>query len=164
MTVYSDYAFTAITRTYIQEGENHLDGQQALDFARERATLKGGDSERGRHQMQVITAVIEKATSGTTILTNYADILDSVEGMFQMNIPTEMVSKLIKMQLSDMARWNVVSFSVKGTVAAEECYSMPGMRLSVMKPNQASVSKASRLIDMVLDGELLTEEVMSSIS
>ena len=164
VTVYSDYAFTAITRTYIQEGENHLDGQQALDFARERATLKGGDSERGRHQMQVITAVIEKATSGTTILTNYADILDSVEGMFQMNIPTEMVSKLIKMQLSDMARWNVVSFSVKGTVAAEECYSMPGMRLSVMKPNQASVSKASRLIDMVLDGELLTEEVMSSIS
>ena len=164
VTVYSDYAFTAITRTYIQEGENHLDGQQALDFARERYTLKGGDNERGKHQMQVITAVIEKATSGTTILTNYADILDSVEGMFQMNIPTEMISDLIKMQLEDMARWNIVSFSVTGSGDMAETYSIPGMLVSVTRPNQSSVSKASRLINMVLDGELLTEEVMSGIS
>lgn len=164
VTVYSDYAFTAITRTEIQEGENHLDGQQALDFARERATLKGGDNERGKHQMQVITAVIEKATSGTTIISNYTDIMASVEGMFQTNIATEMISDLMKMQLSDMARWNVVSFAVTGAGSMEECYSMPGMLLSVMKPNRTSVSKASRLIDMVLEGELLTEEVMSSIS
>ena len=34
ITVYSDYAFTAITRTYISQGENNLTGQQALDFAR----------------------------------------------------------------------------------------------------------------------------------
>ena len=62
VTVYSDYAFTAITRTDIKEGENHLTGQQALDFARERVTLPGGDNDRGKNQMKVITAVIEKAS------------------------------------------------------------------------------------------------------
>lgn len=164
ITVYSDYAFTAITRTPIKEGENQLDGQQALDFARERYTLKGGDSERGRHQMQVITAVIEKATSGTTIISNYSDIMASVEGMFTMNLPSELIGDLMKMQLSDMARWNVASFSVTGEGANLECYSLPGMLLSVTEPNKYSVSKASRLIDMIFDGELLTEEVMSSIS
>ena len=70
ITVYSDYSFKAIQRTKIVKGENYLTGQQALDFARERYTLAGGDNARGKNQMKVIKAVIEKATSGTTILTN----------------------------------------------------------------------------------------------
>ena len=163
ITVYSDYAFTAITRTDIQEGENHLTGQQALDFARERYTLPGGDNERGRHQMQVITAVIEKATSGTTIISNYSDIMASVEGMFTMNVPMELVSELMKMQLSDMARWNIVSYAVTGGDSMEECYSVMGQDLSVIIPYESSVSKASRLIDMVYSGEILTEEVISGM-
>lgn len=163
VTVYSDYAFTAIERTYIEEGENHLDGQSALDFARERYTLPGGDNERGRHQMQVITAVIEKATSGTTIISNYSEIMSSVEGMFTMNVPMEMISNLMKMQLNDMARWNINSYAVTGADAMEECYSWPGMELSVIIPYDSSVAKAERLIDMVFAGEILTEEVINSI-
>lgn len=163
ITVYSDYAFTAITRTPIAEGENHLTGQQALDFARERYTLPGGDNERGRHQMQVITAVIQKATSGSTILSNYSGIMASVEGMFSMNVPMEMISNLMKLQLTDMASWNVVSYSVTGTSAQAECYSVPDMELSVIEPSRSSVAKAVRLIDMVCAGEFLTEEVVNSI-
>lgn len=163
VTVYSDYAFTAITRTDIQEGENHLTGQQALDFARERATLPNGDNDRGKNQMKVITAVIDKATSGTTIISNYSDIMDSVEGMFTMNVPPELISEMMKMQLNDMARWNVVSYAATGSYAQKETYSMPGVELSVLEPNYSSLRKASRLIDMVFAGELLTEEVVNSI-
>ena len=163
ITVYSDYEFMAIGRTPIQVGENTLDGQEALDFARERIRVPNGDSDRGRHQMKVITAVIEKATSGTTIINNYSEILESVEGMFLMNVPTELISSLMKMQLSDMAKWNIVSYSATGSYAMAECYSVPGMELSVLKPSYSSVNKASRLIDMVFAGELLTEEVINSI-
>lgn len=164
ITVYSDYAFTAIQRTYISQGENKLTGQQALDFARERKTLSGGDNERGKHQMQVIEAVIQKATNGTTIISNYSDIMASIEGMFTMNIPPEMIGSLIKMQLSDMARWNIVTYSVGGTNSYEVCYSLPEMELSVILPSSSSVSKATRLIDMVYAGELLTEEVINSMT
>lgn len=163
ITVYSDYAFTAITRTPIAEGENHLTGQQALDFARERYTLKGGDNERGKHQMQVITAVIEKATSGTTVLSGYSRVMDSVEGMFSTNIPVEMTGNLVKLQLSEMPEWNIVSYSVTGTDAMKECYSVPGMELAVLDPNWSSVDNAIRLINMVCDGSRLTEEVMLGI-
>ena len=163
ITVYSDYAFTAITRTYIKKGENHLNGQEALDFARERYTLKGGDNARGKHQMQVIKAVIEKATTGTTIISNYSDILASVDGMFQMSIPTELITTMMKMQLSDMARWNVVTYAVTGTNSMETCYVAPGVPLAVIIPSQRSVDKAKLLKDMVLNGELLTEEAVSGI-
>ena len=164
ITVYADYDFTAITRTPIKKGENHLTGQQALDFARERYTLKGGDNERGKHQMQVITAVIKKATSGSAVISNYSDILASVEGMFQMNLPTDLITTMMKMQLSDMAQWNVVSYAVTGTDSMEICYSMPGTNLSVIIPSQSSVDKAIRLKDMVFNGELLTEEAVSGIT
>lgn len=163
VTVYSDFAFTAIERTPIAEGENHLNGQQALDFARERKTVPGGDADRGRHQMKVITAVIEKATTGTTIISNYSDIMDSVEGMFTMNVPAELIGELMKMQLSDMARWNIVSYSVTGSGKQAETYSMPGIELYVTEPNRNSIQKAIRLIDMVFAGERLTEEVINSI-
>lgn len=164
ITVNSDYAFTAIQRTDIKKGENHLTGQQALDFARERKTLSGGDNERGKHQMQVIEAVIKKATSGSTIISNYSDIMASIEGMFTMNLPAEMIGSLIKMQLSDMARWNIVTYSATGSDSFEVCYSLPEMELSVILPYSSSISKATRLIDMVYAGELLTEEVINSMT
>ena len=164
ITVYSDYAFTAITRTYISAGENNLTGQQALDFARERYTLQGGDNERGRHQMQVIEAVIKKATSGTTILSNYSDIIASVEGMFTMNVPQDLIGAMMKMQLSDMAQWNIVTYSATGYDSTENCYSLPGLDLYVIIPNESSVAKASRLIDMVFAGEILTEEIVNSMT
>ena len=164
ITVYSDYAFTAIQRTNIKEGKNELTGQEALDFARERKTLSGGDNERGKHQMQVIEAVIKKATSGSTIISNYSGIMESIEGMFTMNLPAEMISSLVKMQLSDMARWNVVSYSATGSNSFEECYSLRDMELSVIIPYHSSVSKATRLIDMVFAGEMLTEEIINSMT
>ena len=162
--VYSDKTFTAMGRTKIVKGMNTLTGGQALDFARDRKSHSDGDNARGRNQMQVIKAVIKKATSGTTIISNYTGIMESMEGMFKMNIPTDLISTVMKMQLSDMAQWNVVTYAATGYNDGAECYSMPGMKLSVVRPYQSSVKKATTMIDMVLAGEILTEEVVKGIT
>ena len=67
VTVYSDQAFRA-RNTYISVGENNLNGSQALDFSRERYNVSGGDNGRGKNQMKIVKAVIEKLTNGTTII------------------------------------------------------------------------------------------------
>ena len=72
VTVNSQYTFSTGGYTY-QKGENFLNGEQALSFARERYTLSGGDRQRGKNQMAVIKGLIKKMTSGA-ILTNYSDI------------------------------------------------------------------------------------------
>ena len=161
ITVHSDYAFTAIQRTRIQAGDNFLNGQQALDFARERYTLAGGDNARGKNQMKVIKAVIKKATSGTTIINNYSAIISSLDGMFVMNIPMDLISDLVKMQLSDMSEWDVFSYAATGTGTMAETYSAPGMKLSCIKPSEASVSKAIKLINKVMKGEEITESMVN---
>lgn len=161
ITVYSDYSFKAIQRTKIVKGENYLTGQQALDFARERYTLAGGDNARGKNQMKVIKAVIEKATSGTTIINNYSAIVSSLDGMFVMNIPKELISSLMKNQLSDMSGWDVFSYAAKGTGTMAETYSAPGMKLSCIKPNEDSVAKATDLINKLMAGKELTEAMVN---
>lgn len=158
VTIYSDEAFTTIEGTYIKAGENRLDGVTALQFARERYNVSGGDNGRGRNQMRVIKAVIEKMASSKTLITNYTDILSSLEGVFITSFQADEISDLVKMQLKDMSSWDVQSFAVTGRGDYQETYSQPGEDLWVMWPNQESVDFANRLIGRVLDGEILTAE------
>ena len=154
------YSSTTFTRegTTIYKGENHLYGEAALIFARERYKLAGGDSARGQNQMKVIKAVIQKLTTGTTIISNYAQILNSMEGMFVTSMEMNDISQLVKLQLKDMPSWNVQSFGVIGNQGSEITYSMPGQKLSVMYQSKAYISHAKVLIEKVLSGETLSEE------
>ena len=157
VTVYSDVAFKTADDYYISQGENELNGAQALSFARERKRLAGGDNARGQNQMKVIKAVIAKATSGTTIISNYTDIMASLEGMFATSMPMSEISSLVKMQLGDMAQWDVKSFAVTGFDGSEYTYSAPGARAYVMYPNEEMVAKAANIIDRIFADEIITD-------
>ncbi len=157
ITVYSDQAFTT-NGTTIKKGENNLNGFHALNFARERYRVAGGDNGRGKNQMKVITALIDKLTSGTTVVTNYSSILKSLEGMFTTSFTTDEISAFMKMQIDEMPRWDVHSFAVVGKGGSEKTYSMPGMNAYVMHPNEESVAYASALVERIMSGEELTDK------
>ncbi len=59
------------------KGINHLNGEQALCFARERHAFDDGDNQRGKNQMAVIRAIVDKASS-PAILKGYQKVLDAV--------------------------------------------------------------------------------------
>lgn len=163
ITIYSEEAFTTkIGKTYIHVGENRLDGVKALNYARERKNVTGGDNGRGRNQMKVITAIMKKATSGTTIISNYSAILESLSGLFTTNFEMSEISMLVKMQLDDMASWDVKSYAVTGTGGYDITYSVPGMELYVMRPNEESVQHGQELIQKVFSGQILTDEDLES--
>ena len=159
ITVTSDQSFKA-GDTYITAGENQLNGKQALDFARERYHVSGGDRGRGQNQMRVVKAVIEKMTTGTTVISNYTSILQSMEGMFVTSMGMDDISLLVKMQLSDMAKWNIQSYSVSGVGGSERTYSMPGDYAYVMYEDEAATAYAAKLIQRVYAGEILTQDDM----
>lgn len=48
-------------------GCQQLDGAGALDYARQRYGLPGGDHDRQRHQQQIIKAILEKAGTGRVL-------------------------------------------------------------------------------------------------
>lgn len=161
ITIESEKSFTTYKDNYyISKGTNQLDGKVALSYVRERRAFADGDNARGRHQMQMIEAIIKKVSSGTTILTNYSAILSSMEGMFTTNMTQEEIAALVRMQLSDGAGWNVKSFAVNGKGSKQHVYSMPGKRTYVTLPDETTVSYAKLLVDKTIDGVILTDEDM----
>ncbi|MCC6093975.1 MAG: LCP family protein [Eubacterium sp.] len=162
ITVDSPQAFEANGYSFV-EGPNEMDGKKALAFARERHSFASGDNERGKNQMRVITAVIQKVTGDSTnLLLHYSEVLDSLQGMFVTNLTSDDISALVKMQLSDNASWNVKSYAVTGTGGMDYTYSMPTVKAYVMYENEDMVQKAQGLIDKVMNGETLTDEDVSS--
>lgn len=156
VTVYVEKGFNTTSDTYVKTGENHFNGTEALAFARERKHLPGGDNDRGKNQMKIITALINQLTSGTA-LANYTQILGSLEGMFATNMPLDTISDLVKMQLNDMASWDILTYAVTGDNGKDQPYSQGGLYAYVMYPHQEEVDKAAGLIARVLDGEVLSE-------
>ena len=104
-----------ISKYSYKKGINHLNGKQALYYARERAAFQGEDQIRVKNQLQVVEAVINKMTSSTVLLTSYSKIMDALGDEMETNMPTSDIQKLIKMQLSDMRDWDITSQRMTGT-------------------------------------------------
>lgn len=68
---------------HLLEGEQILNGEEALAFARTRK--KDSDVERGKRQMEIIEAIIEKSTSVSSIF-KYDDIIQAVGNNMQTNM------------------------------------------------------------------------------
>lgn len=146
----------------LYEGMNHMSGEVALAFVRDRFNFPDGDIARSRHQMAVIKAVIDKASSASTIINNYSGILASLEGMFTTDFTADEFSKLAKMQLSDMKSWNIESYTIDGEGGRTYTYSMPGQKLFVMYMDEDSINHAKQLIQAVLAGESISSESSES--
>ena len=149
ITVNSDYSFSAGGFNYV-EGENFLDGAQALAFARERYSFSSGDNQRVKNQQAVISGIIDKCTSSTSILTNYTGILSSVKDNMQTSMSQKEIKSLVKMQLADMDGWTIRKQSLTGSGLMTPVYSMPNSSVYVMVPDQASVDSAKEQIAEIM--------------
>lgn len=146
VSVYSDREFTVENiRTY-QQGYNQLTGIEALAFARERMSFPEGDYQRAKNQMEVIRAVVEKAST-PAVLGGFSSLLQAVEGNFETNLPQDQVLALASAMGGD---WQVETYTVSGYSAYRETYSMPGQELYVILPDQASVEQAAALLEETL--------------
>lgn len=150
--VYSDYSFNecAYGIYHFNKGMNHLNGKQALAFARERKSFSDGDIQRVKNQQKVLTAIIDKVTSSTTLVTNFSQILDSVGNSFSTNMESKNINRFIKMQLNDMRSWSIESQNLVGTDFYTYTYTYPNLQLYVMKQDENSIDVSKNKINKYL--------------
>lgn len=146
--VYSDTAFTAWTDKSCKfpVGNVKLDGKCALAYSRERYAYIGGDRHRVQNQQDVIKAIIKKAMSSKTLITKYADILESMGESFQTNMPSDKIYALINKQLDEMPNWTVETYSLNGSDSSNVTYTYGDQILYVMNPNMDTVNEAKNKI------------------
>ena len=149
ITVNSDYAFSTVGFDFV-EGENFLNGKQALAFSRERYSFSDGDNQRIRNQQAVIVGIINKCAGSPSILTNYTGILGAVKDSMQTSMSQKEIKSLVKMQIGDMRKWTIIRQSVTGDGLMTPVYSMPNTSVYVMVPDKESVESAKIQIDEVM--------------
>lgn len=147
--VNSDYAFEADGFGF-QEGLNHLDGEAALAFSRERYSFQAGDNQRGKNQEAVLTAILNKAMS-PAILKNATGILAKVSDSVETNMTDKEMAKFINMQLSDNASWSIESVAATGSGDMLPCFSSGSQPLYVMHPDLSSVSAIAEKMKVILN-------------
>lgn len=146
--VYSDKTFVPHTNRSltIQEGVNHMDGAMALAFSRERYAYASGDRHRIQNQQDVMMAIINKLLT-PSIISNYKEVLEKVEGTFETNMSSDDIITLIKMQLSDLKGYEMINQYLDGTgKLTTGLYSMPRSKLYTMVPNENTIAKAKEKI------------------
>jgi len=154
--VYSSFDFSEYGYRF-KKGINHLNGKEALMFSRIRHVLPGGDRTRGKHQEEVIAAILNKITSSEVLLNNYNQLMMSLSNSFQTNMNSNDMKKMIKFQLNGMPAWNINSISVDGNGSKGQCYSMPGRNLYVMIPDERTISMAHKYISGIINGQKYDE-------
>lgn len=146
--VNSEVEFDAGDNHFVK-GINHLNGEQALTFSRVRYAFVDGDNQRGRNQMLVLTAIIDKLQS-PALLKNPTGVLDVVSRSMQTSVSSSNISKVIAWQLDNPTGWTIDRQSVTGIDDSQETFSMPGMELYVMWPDEESVTDARDAIRKVM--------------
>ena len=154
VTVAPGYAvdsFLMIPSFSVHEGVNHLNGQQALAYSRERYAYTEGDRQRTKNQQQVLMAIVDKITS-PAIVTNYASIMDTLSNTFSTTMSSQEISDLIKYQLNSNPKWKMEQYMVNGTGDTLMCAEL-GDVAYVMVPDQSTVTTAKNKINAVLAGK-----------
>ena len=149
--VYSPVEFDSSLRPYhYKKGWNDLGGRQALFFARERHAFEGQDAIRVENQQRVMKAIIKKMTSSTTLLTSYDDVMAAAGKNLSTNMSSRDMTELVKMQITDLAEWDIQSQKITGEYGEDYVASLSQKnKYSVYYTDAASVSKCVDAIQAI---------------
>ncbi|MBQ3292666.1 MAG: LCP family protein [Mogibacterium sp.] len=151
-----------ISRYRYKKGWNHLNGKQALYYARERKAFKGEDQLRVKNQQQVMEAVLKKMMSSSTLLTSYGEIMKTLGDEMETNMPQSDIEALIRMQLSDLGVWDIQSQRMSGEYEMEIVASMdPSNKYQVLKVDPKVFDECLEGIDKVMNPT--EEEIQATI-
>ncbi len=128
-----------------KKGKNHLNGKQALAFARERKSLARGDVARAEHQQLIIEGLFDKILS-KNIITKYSDLLNALEGKFVTNMGTQNITTLVKCQIKNNPSWTIETNTLVGIDSSQYTYSYKRKKSYVMEPDVKSLDYAKNLI------------------
>lgn len=150
--VHVEPGYAVSTSTFsVHEGVNHLNGHDALEYARERYAYTEGDRQRTKNQQQVLMGIVNEATK-PSVITKYASIMDAMANTFSTTMSNEEISDLIKHQINNNPKWKMEQYMVDGTGDTLMCAEL-GDAASVMVPDQSTVKIAKDKINAILAGK-----------
>lgn len=154
------------------EGDYHVNGAEALAYARERYTLYeylgapvgkyNGDMARNMHALILMKAIIKKLVSLETLV-NYEKLMEQIKNCFHTNISFSQMYALAIMQFTEHPDWNIVYQHIYADYVHDICASEPESGpLTVGLLDENDVEYVKGLMNKVMAGETITQEPIPS--
>ena len=137
----------------VQAGMNHLEGERALAFARERHAYLTGDNQRIINQQIVLRALLEKMMSPTMVV-NYPNFIRALSTAFTTNMSGTQIKELIGLEISSFPSWNIQSYALSGDSATAFCPAI-GSNASVLMNYAETVTNAQTFIQDLFEGKTI---------
>lgn len=133
-------AFSAEGYNFV-EGTNHLNGAQALVFARDRYHQAEGDFDRGKNHTRIITAIINKMLKPEMLL-NFGNISQVALRSVNTDMPYEKMIELVNKQIDSGRKWDIESQALEGSGTMDlKSALMSDAQLYMMVPSEESVKE-----------------------
>ena len=139
----------------VKAGWNHLEGERALAFARERHAYQDGDNQRIRNQQQVMRALIDKIIS-PELLFRYPALMDAVSVAFETNMPADQIKSFLRYELLRRPNWQIISYAIAGEPDTQLSGTI-GSYVAVTIPRPEMTDAARTLILMTENGDSADE-------
>ncbi|WP_276934763.1 LCP family protein [Faecalibaculum rodentium] len=139
----------------VKAGWNHLEGERALAFARERHAYQDGDNQRIRNQQQVMRALIDKIIS-PELLFRYPALMDAVSVAFETNMPADQIKSFLRYELLRRPNWQIISYAIAGDPDTQLSGTI-GSYVAVTVPREEMTEAARTLILMTENGDSADE-------
>lgn len=150
VTIYNEEEFTSIDGVHFKKGSLTLDGYKTLHYVRERKSLAEGDTGRGKNQIKVLKALINKALS-KDILKTYNKLLKTLDNAFITNINHTTMFSFIREELKNPRDFKMDGITLKGINSYEYTYTYKNHKLYVMVPDDKSLEEVKKRINELMD-------------
>lgn len=139
----------------IDPGHQHVDGDQALVFARMRYQDPEGDVGRQRRQQEVIKAIISKLKTGS-LITSYHKLLNVVEKNINTTVRSSQLKSLISSYSTSLNQIESTSIIGRGEMIGNTYYMVAGYNNLLNIQNEIRNDLELETVESIEDTHLLT--------
>ena len=100
-------------KLYVPKGCATYNGIEILTIARERNAFPGRDVYRQKNCRKILISIVKKLASTTTI-TNYTEVINSLDGLYTTDMNEKTIKNLVKSGLSG-SNYEIIEQSIDGT-------------------------------------------------
>lgn len=126
-----------------------LTSEEALKYVRERYSYKEGDRKRVENNQDILEEIIKSFIRNKSLLLNYKDILESLNGYYMTNIDENLIVEVIKNLLLGKSL-KIERQILNGFDSYDTTYSIPNKKLYVMLPDDKSIETAREKLKNML--------------
>lgn len=126
-----------------------LTSKEALKYVRERYSYKEGDRKRVENNQDILEEIIKSFIRNKSLLLNYKDILESLNGYYMTNIDENLIVEVIKNLLLGKSL-KIERQILNGFDSYDTTYSIPNKKLYVMLPDDESLETAREKLKSML--------------